>query len=246
MKGAFRPQHWSQMEAFYQAHSTGADTPSDPQAACQHLLTLGMTAHILGNPEVAVASLSGAVQCGFPPNFIDEDGDSDENAKRQWKNYQDGIAAVPMGMAAELLQQPERRDEILGWALALLVDTQRIVDNLVIEAARAVLFGNYTALVLGQPVDQLDAEGMMSLLRERLYFPAERALAHMMMVVVLTRNGELTRKVATRQLERMLKQAEGGWRDRVQTCFYALHLQSAFPDVLDQVLPPFPTRSPRG
>lgn len=142
-----------------------------------------------------------------------------------------------LSMAAELLQQPQRRDEILGWALDRLVDTERIENT----AARTVLFRNYTGLVLDRPVDDLEDEWTMSLLREELYFPAEQALAHMMMVVALTRNGELTRRIATSQLERTLRKAEGGWRDRVQTCFYALHVQSAFPDVLDQVIPPFPT-----
>lgn len=236
----FRPSQRNEIEVFFTRSFVYKYSPAHPYSDFRHFSDLGMAAYVLDERNAAFEFMSKAVQLGFSPDF--PQGGPHE-FRRQWKNYLDGTAAVKVGLAAHIIEQPQRRDEILAWALERLLDTELIMEDQDSKAARVALYRSYAALAMGRPWAQLesDLDLAVRMVKKGTFSTAERPLAHTLISLVKAQNGTIPREKASTQLTRLIRDANGSWLDRLEACFYALHLQSVFPDVFDEVLPPFPT-----
>lgn len=236
----FSAEQLTKLEAFYTAGCASEYTPKWPDLNFSHFSDLSMAAYVLDKRNVAFEFMSKAVQLGFPPDFAQG---GPQEAHRQWKNYQDGTAAVQVGLAADIIHQPHRRNDILAWTFERLLDTELVMENKDGHAAVTALYRSYAALAMGRPWANLesDLDLAVRMVKRGTNTTYERPLAHTLTTLVKVRNGTIPREKATAQLRRMIKDANGPWLNRVRACFFVLHLQSAFPDVFDPILPPFPT-----
>lgn len=202
--------------------------------------SVAMYAYLLGDNARAADYLRQAVAFGFPPNWtVDIKDDHD----RQWKNYQDGSSAFVVGLAAHILGLKERRDEILSWSLQRLLDTDALTEGEDPQYSDVLLDRAYVLLAAGRYWPKMEADLALAdhQISRATDNSCKQALPKTLAALVQAQKGNVSRQQATVSLTKLIRDSKRHALDRMEACFHAIYLQSAFPDVFDPVLPPFPT-----
>ena len=194
-------------------------------------------AHIVGDHERAGQLLCAAVKVGFPPDWKIELKDEWD---RQRKNHMDGVSALRVGLAAQILGMKDRRDEILNWAVEHLLDTELLTEEADPQHSDVTLDRAYALLAAGRFWPKMDSD--LALVAGQIHKATDNsctvALPRALIALVQGQKGIVSRREATTSLVQLILDAKRDVHHRVEACFHVLYLQSAFPDVFEPVLPP--------
>lgn len=197
-------------------------------------MVMALKAYVRGENDLAIEFLSDAVDHGFPPDVV---GGGDSKFEVQWKNYQDGSAALRVAIAAYLVRH-QRQAEIADWAWERLSETDEVMlsENKHTRGHVALLQA-YCSLVAGKPnpsllpnlrLAQTDVKGSWA--------RHEPPLATTLLTLAELKNGLTTRDQTAGQLRRLLLATRD--EHRVMAFFHVLYLQERFPEAFDPVIPP--------
>lgn len=218
---------------------SGQKKPISPQSDFKVYRDAALYSYLGGDLERAAKFLCAAVAIGFPPRWNFEIKDDHD---RQWKNCQDGGYSLDVGLAAHILGMNERRDQILAWTVERLLDTEMFTQGADPQHSDVILVRTYALLAAGRywPKISADLTLVARQIRDATDNTCDWALPKTLTAVVQCKKGNVSRRQATNSLVQLILDSKGDLHDKIDACFHVLYLQSAFSDVFDPVLPPFP------